>query len=385
MLDIQTQYTIPVMLPADRLLCLSSQGQGLNQATICNRADRYGTVTRINWSDYIVLWGGSYQVRKSDGTYYNQVIESPKSSLTLFKWYDISQVGSQVTLKHAFAGTTPGAVGSIILYNRDPVSDPGWAIDLGSFDIRVSAARVGTMGTPVNRIIENLVRTTPESLLSGFLQNTNTTTTNSTRTDNQWSSTGTIGKISLNGITAYPSWLTVDEVTDIPALNGNPNIRAIKGNLTVICPNNASTPFYQVGVVSVVVDGTIKFNCNTAYPSGDTTSSWAWISQWGDITIDKSVTNIAGIYVAIPKVAGNTVDSGRFLGTETTNAILKVEWSLYGNANHLFASRLYARGTNAYDILTTGTILSYSNRALVNPPPLLSQYLGNYTVERVVK
>ena len=58
---------------------------------------------------------------------------------------------------------------------------------------------------------------------------------------------------------------------------------------------------------------------------------------------------------------------------------------MYGNATPLFNSRLYARATGAYDILTTGTILTYSNRALVSPPPLLSQYLGNYSVQRVVQ
>lgn len=58
---------------------------------------------------------------------------------------------------------------------------------------------------------------------------------------------------------------------------------------------------------------------------------------------------------------------------------------MYGNATTLFSSRLYARATGAYDILTTGTIINYSNRALVNPPPLLSQYLGNYQVERVIQ
>lgn len=58
---------------------------------------------------------------------------------------------------------------------------------------------------------------------------------------------------------------------------------------------------------------------------------------------------------------------------------------MYGNATPLFQSRLYVRGTNAYDILTTGVILSYSNRALVNPPPLLSSYLNNYSVSRVVR
>jgi len=78
--------------------------------------------------------------------------------------------------------------------------------------------------------------------------------------------------------------------------------------------------------------------------------------------------------------------SGQFQSSSgPSQKILKIDGSLYGDASPLFSSRLYARGTNAYDILTTGTIISYSNRALVNPPPLLSQYLNSYQVTRVVK
>ncbi len=68
-----------------------------------------------------------------------------------------------------------------------------------------------------------------------------------------------------------------------------------------------------------------------------------------------------------------------------TQKILKVDGSFYGDAKPLFDSRLYVRGTTAYENLTTGVILSYSNRPLVSPPPLLSQYLNNYSVMRVVK
>lgn len=151
-----------------------------------------------------------------------------------------------------------------------------------------------------------------------------------------------------------------------------------------MCPP-ANKSFELVGVVTIIVEGNITFNCNTAYASNDTTSSVAWIAKGGNITVDKSVTNLAGVYVAIPAMVGDTTTTGQFKGTDATNTILKIDGSLYGNANPLFTSRLYARGTSAYDILTTGTIITYSNRALVNPPPLLSQYLGNYSVERVVK
>ena len=95
------------------------------------------------------------------------------------------------------------------------------------------------------------------------------------------------------------------------------------------------------------------------------------------------MTNLAGVYVAIAD--GGVGGTLRSITDTVTQRILKIDGSLYGNADPLFQSRLYVRGTNAYEILTTGVILSYSNRALVSPPPLLSQYLNNYSVTRVVK
>ena len=92
-----------------------------------------------------------------------------------------------------------------------------------------------------------------------------------------------------------------------------------------------------------------------------------------------------GVYVAIPNSSTPTT-TGKFtsLGGATNN-ILRINGSLYGNADDLFRDRNYIRGTTAYDMLTTGVILSYSNRALTSPPPLLSQFLNNYSVTRVVK
>jgi hypothetical protein len=241
---------------------------------------------------------------------------------------------------------------------------------------------VGTTGTPVNRSIASFVNTNSATILAQFgIGNVSGTTTTSTTTTSQ--ATNTLGNVSLNGVTIVTK--SVDKISDIPALNGNQAIRAIKGDLTIMCPQFGPQVFALVGVTTVIVEGNIRINCNTAYPSGDTTSSVAWIAKGGNITIDASVTNIAGVYVAIPATAGDTTTTGQFQGTSATNTILKIDGSLYGNANPLFTTRLYARGTSAYDILTTGTIITYSNRALVNPPPLLSQYLGNYSVERVVK
>ena len=144
------------------------------------------------------------------------------------------------------------------------------------------------------------------------------------------------------------------------------------------------------GVRTVIVSGNLIIRCNIVYGSSDSTSSWAWIAKNGNIQVYNgtgtpntgAVTNLAGVYVAVKETTGGDIT---YTGANTTQAILRVEGTLYGNASPLFASRLYARATGAYDILTTGTILTYSNRALVSPPPLLSQYLGTYQVKRVVQ
>ncbi len=143
------------------------------------------------------------------------------------------------------------------------------------------------------------------------------------------------------------------------------------------------------GVRTLIVEnGNLIINCNNGYGSSDISSSWAFIVKNGNILVSSGVTNMAGIYVAIGTPGASAcLGTGNIcsIGDIATNNILRLNGSMYGNAKPLFDSRLYVRGTNAYDILTTGVVISYSNRALVNPPPLLSQYLNNYSVTRVVK
>lgn len=375
------------MIPADRVFCLrATGGDAVDANTLCSPISKYMTPTTVNGQSYVILGNGSYQTRDgTTGAYSNESVRNPISSVKLFKGFDIyplSNTQGQVTLRDAFRGIGEHNTRSdITLYNRDPINDPTGAIDIARFPVRVSGALVGTTGTPVNRSIETFVNRNTQAMLAQFgIGNVKGTTTTSTTTNT--TATNNLGNISLNGVIAHN--VTASKLADIPELNGNQNIRAIKGDLTIDnC--GANKTFTMTGVVTVIVDGKITFNCNTAYPSGDTTSSWAWIAKNKNIIVDKSVTNLAGVYVVIPATAGNTTTTGQFQGTDATNTILKIDGSLYGNANPLFSTRLYARGTSAYDILTTGTIITYSNRALVNPPPLLSQYLNNYSVERVVK
>lgn len=68
---------------------------------------------------------------------------------------------------------------------------------------------------------------------------------------------------------------------------------------------------------------------------------------------------MAGVYVALGTSTSTTATpcggTGNIcaVGNVATNAILRINGSLYGNADPLFQTRLYVRGTNAYDILTT--------------------------------
>lgn len=248
--------------------------------------------------------------------------------------------------------------------------------------VRVSGAVVSSIGSASNRALESFLGTV--SPFAGFLGTTNM---NTSTTSNNTNTTTTVTVPTLVGKTGG-SVSTIAELESY-AVNGNKNILAVTGDLTITCPAG-STVFTMTGVRTVIVSGNLIIRCNIVYGSSDSTSSWAWIAKNGNIQVSNgtgplsvgAVTNLAGVYVAVKETTGGDIT---YIGNNTTQAILRIEGTLYGNASPLFGSRLYARATGAYDILTTGTILTYSNRALVSPPPLLSQYLGTYQVQRVVQ
>lgn len=71
------------------------------------------------------------------------------------------------------------------------------------------------------------------------------------------------------------------------AVNGNKNVLAINGKLTIDnCVNNT---FIMDGVRTVVVTGDLVINCNIVYGSNDATSSWAWITKGGNIVVSNGV------------------------------------------------------------------------------------------------
>lgn len=388
---IRSQYAIPLIIEASKAICLSSTGSSMNSNEICTPFGRYAAedpnIRRENicGKDYIILGKGDYQVPTCTlPAVYTGKSSNSSNSITLFKGKDSylvypARLGS-TTLNSAFFGKSVGNDGSLVLSNGSTTLSPLTAISLVALDVRVSASMIAGNAGTVNRGIETYIQA--GSLVNLFLSGIATSTT-TTATTNATSTTPAanvdVGSVSVTS-------LSIRSLTDLTAyrLNGNQNIFSIKGNVTIeSCPNNT---FVLDGVRTLIVDGNLTIKCNLVYASNDTTSSWAFIVKNGDtlvypgtsIAADFGVTNLAGVYVNIDRAF-------RSLGDVTSQKILKVDGSMYGNADPLFKSRLYVRGTNAYEILTTGVVLSYSNRALVNPPPLLSEYLNNYSVTRVVK
>lgn len=171
-----------------------------------------------------------------------------------------------------------------------------------------------------------------------------------------------------------------DLASQLSSLNGNTGILVVKGaDLTIDCELNLT------GIRTILVqNGNLILKRNIQYQTNASTASWAFIVENGNVIIHPNVTNLAGVYIAI----GKSSATGKITppsNTSTTANILKVDGSLYGNANELVQNRSYVRGNNSYNVLTSGLIINYSSRAISYPPPLLTQYLDHYTVERVAQ
>lgn len=85
---IRTQYRMPLMIEADRKICIKSEGSSLNTQALCTTFGQETPTsmiwTRIDGKKYIVLGQGDFQSRKSDGTYELNSVNHP-NSITLFK------------------------------------------------------------------------------------------------------------------------------------------------------------------------------------------------------------------------------------------------------------------------------------------------------------
>ena len=244
--------------------------------------------------------------------------------------------------------------------------------DLASFPVKVISSKVSTTGSSVSRQLATFKNF--GNIARNFLKNVSNTTSTTTETNsNNGSFPFGTNTSPLNANITNIRNLSVKQESELLKHNGNANIYSLKGKLTI--ENCGSNGFEMSGVKTLLVEGDIEFKCNTKYK--DNNASWAFIAKSGNIIVDKNVTNLSGVFVA--------VEGGKITQKDVTSNILTVDGTLYGNAKELFEKRTYARASNSYDILTTGTVLNYSNRALRNPPPLLSDYLNHYKVQRVVR
>lgn len=390
-LGISTKYNVPLQLEANKKFCLTSTGSALGNNSACTTVGDTSSVldkwTQPNGGQtYVVLGRGDYLVPIGSGQYQVRTVSNTSDSITLF--HGNKQYGSK-SLRDTFMGQEHGETTLAL----EVQLSRGSMIDLVKMPVLVSSARVGTTTTPVNRL-SGFTTLTRDEVLRQFLDgglkiNRNTSTS---RNVNNTTATGTAITPIRADITAAAPTTDVTAITALPIYRGNSQIRAVKGNVTIACPAG-KTVFEMTGVQTILVEGNITFKCNVGYPSGDTKSSWAWIAKGGNIEVyngqtnvdQGAITNLAGVYVAINENGNGGEITHDPKGRPTTATILRIDGTMYGDATKLFNSRTYARGTSSYDILTTGTVLTYSSRALANPPPLLSQYLNSYKIQRVIR
>ncbi len=123
----------------------------------------------------------------------------------------------------------------------------------------------------------------------------------------------------------------------------------------------------------IVEDGDLRITGNITHAPS---ASYAFVVKNGDIIIDASVTSISGVFV---------VSNGSLIGTARTTDRLVIDGSVYGDIEPLLDTRTYIRGEASYEALSVGVIVNYSNRVLINPPPLVKDFVRRFSVDRVAK
>jgi hypothetical protein len=97
----------------------------------------------------------------------------------------------------------------------------------------------------------------------------------------------------------------------------------------------------------------------------------------GNIIIGNAVTKLAGAFVTL----NGTIQSN---GISTINR-LTLDGSLYGNIDDLVQHRTYLYGRTNYSVLDTGIIIRYSPRIFERTPPLLSDFIEAFRVQKIAQ
>ena len=178
------------------------------------------------------------------------------------------------------------------------------------------------------------------------------------------SSTGTIG--SAVSLTVS----TVSDLDTLPQIGDTTGAQILsQGDIHITNPLTLS------GRRTIIIaQGDLVIDADMQY---DSTASWAWVVQHGNIIIKSTVQNIAGVFV----VMDGAIQSDK---TRTLNQ-LHVDGTLYGDTSDLVDHRTYIRGETGYQALSIGVIIDYSTRAIRDIPPLLQHFLDQFSVQRVAK
>lgn len=167
--------------------------------------------------------------------------------------------------------------------------------------------------------------------------------------------------------------------------NLNPNFEVYKlenANLTVnygALGIDSGSRTYIVENGDLIINGNIKYK-NTVFDPANTKQipSIAFIVINGNIQIAPTVTELSGVFVTIN---ANKPGTGKILGKGTSDKMLKITGSVYGDIEPLFDSRSYVG--NAKKGQAT-IVINFDGRIFYNMPPGLKEIL-EITPEQVAR
>ena len=402
-LSMNKVYKAPIQVEADRKFVITKdasnalEGNAVKGRSIqeLNGNLPWWQQTTGNRTKFVVLGEGDFLMPKdshAQGLYDSSRIECSNYSNTQYQvcYLKSPSIDQPITLFNGseltgFKGKNVGT--GEMIFGIENYRDHNETNPISSFKVEVTNSKVSSAGSSVNRKLKSFTSRF-QSTITNITRLATQGTTNTTNTDNSAGSFP-FGNNTLNNVSPLNAGITNVPPSDRKITNrnienykhnGNSNVYSFKGDIEITCEYGKNA-FEMTGVKTVLVEGNITFKCDTTYQSNDNNASWAFIVKKGNIIVDKDVKNLAGVFLTVKE----NNEGGKFTQSEATANILRVDGSFYGDATELFNKRTYARGTNAYDIVTSGTVFNYSNRALRNPPPLLSNYLNHYKVQRVVK
>lgn len=259
------------------------------------------------------------------------------------------------------------------------VSKPAVSNTVGG-NAYLSRATGYDVNTIAGTFLENLRKGnfTTTSIVSGNLGNgRNLSSATATATMSKDPNQAQLGSLDTVASGDYSGNLEVRTEADfdtLPKMGDDERVRVLSSGELEIGTHTTPVSLSKVRTI-VVENGTLRISGNLSY--SDPNASYAFVVKNGSIVIAPEVTNVAGVFLVM---RGDI----RGVGIKTPNR-LAIDGNLYGNAAPLVDERTYVRGTIFSSALTTGVTINYSSRAIRNPPPILTQFIEQYSLNRVAK